>query len=192
MSARRAWWLPVLLGLAACAGRAPRAPAPVEYRQDVARQVLPPQSGGGAAAVPSYSLRQGERFRMPEPLSAPEPALPASAAMRELAPTRVCARVAIAADGAVMFADNLTARAECVAGAEPANAALVEAMLAALRGWRFRPAAMCRFQAGAPMPDGDGCDGAQQVEPVPVTLQFAFTFAVHAGRVQVRRDGVPR
>jgi hypothetical protein len=40
--------------------------------------------------------------------------------------------------------------------------------------------------------DEDSCDGAQQIEPVPVTLQFAFTFEVREGRAQVRTGTVER
>lgn len=192
MNPRLAWLLLATLGLAACTGRPVREVGQTVYRQEVARQLLPPQSSGGSATSASYSLQQGERFLMPEALVDPAPSLPESAAMRELPPTRICARVAIAADGAVMFADNLASRDECAAGNDPANAALVEAMLAAVRNWRFQPAALCRYAAGMRMPEGEGCEGAQQIEPVPVTLQFAFTFAVREGRVQVRREGAPR
>ncbi|WP_140719446.1 hypothetical protein [Pseudomonas sp. Hp2] len=193
MSLRLPWPILATCLLAACAGRPVREAEQAVYRQDVAMQMLPPSSGGmGTGAAQSYSLQPGERFRMPEPLVDTAPVLPEPVLTRELAPTRICARVAIGADGAVMFADSLTAREACTAGDDPANAALVEAALAAVRGWRFRPAVLCRFAVGAPLPAGDGCDGAREVEPVPVTLQFAFTFAVHAGRAEVHRDGMAR
>jgi hypothetical protein len=180
--------------LTACAGRAVRDDTRSVYTQDVGHQVLPPQPAvAGSSAIQSYSPQPLERFRMPEALLAPTPTLPESALIAELAPTRICARVAIAADGSVMFADNLSTRVECLAGNDPDNAALVEAMLTAVRGWRFQPAAMCRYNTGAPMPhDEDSCDGAQQIEPVPVTLQFAFTFEVREGRAQVRTGTVGR
>ena len=174
-----------VLVLAGCATRPPRAQS--VYRQDVTRQLLPPAPQSGASTS-SYALQPGERFRMPEALSDTAPSVPAEAAIRELPPTRVCVRVAIAADGSVKFADSLTEREECAAGADPSNAPLVEAMLAAVRNWHFRPAAMCRFAAGTPMPGGDSCEGAQQIQVVPVTLQFAFTFSVHEGRVQVQSE----
>jgi hypothetical protein len=194
MTAR--WLLPALLVLGAlgCAARAPRALPEAVYTQAVEQQLLAPAStGSGAAPVQRYTPQPFERFRMPRALQAPQPRLAPDAAARELAPTRVCARVAIGADGSVMFADALTTRSECAAGGEPANAALVTAMLEAVRGWRFRPAALCRYGADA-LQDGDDdadadCAGALQVEPVPVTLEYGFTFHVHAGRVEVRRDG---
>lgn len=183
-----------VLLLAGCAGQAVREVDRVEYSQRVDGQLLAEQGGvGGGAAISRYEPQPFQRFRMPRALQAPGPRLPEQAARRELAATRVCARVAIASDGTVMFANNLHDRAECAAGADPVNVVLVDAMLAALRGWTFRPAALCSYPAGADAPDDPGeCEAATRVEPVPVTLQFAFTFEVHEGRVRVRDEGVAR
>lgn len=189
---RRGLWAAALSCLlAGCA-----TPAPVEqvdYTQQVGRWVLPPTGAQtGTSEVQRYTPQPSERFRMPVIVDEPAPVLPQEMAMRELPATLVCARVAIAADGTVMFADALSTRAECVAGAEPANRPLVDAMLTALRGWRFEPAALCHFSADARVPDGESCEGAERIEPVPVTLEFAFTFAVREGRIQVSHGRAPR
>lgn len=180
--------------LVGCAGRPVHEVDRIGYSQRVDGQLLPVQpAGAGGVAITRHALQPHQLFRMPRALQDPAPVLPEQAAQRELSPTRVCARVAISAAGAVMFADNLVGRDECAAGTDPANAALVEAMLAAVRGWTFRPAAMCSYAAeGAPRDDPGECEGAGRIEPVPVTLEFAFTFEVHEGRVRVSGEGAAR
>lgn len=175
------------LAIAGCASVPPEAGQAQRLSAHVDGQVLPEQSDGTAAGfrVERYTPQPAQRFRMPRAELAPPPALPAAMATQTLAPTKVCARVAIAADGAVMFATPLLTRTECAAGAQPANAPLLQATLAALRGWHFRPAAMCTFPAGQVPDDPGDCAQALTVSPLPVTLEFAFTFEVNDGHARV-------
>lgn len=154
------------------------------------RMLMPEGSGGAAGKVERYTLAPSEVFRMPQPLQADNPALPADSPRQTLAPTTVCARVILDAQGGVQRAEPLTDRDECVAGAQADNADLVQAMLAQVRQWRFEPAAVCHFSAQHPPADAQSCEGAQSVEPVPVTLLYAFTFEVEQGRVRVEQGGV--
>ena len=55
------------------------------------RMLLPSASASAAGAVSSYQLRPQERFRMPRPLDAAMPELPADSPRNALAPTTVCA-----------------------------------------------------------------------------------------------------
>lgn len=170
---------------------------PLDQTQDnlvrnanVDQRMLTPEGGDGAGKIERYALARTEVFRMPQPVQADNPALPADSPRQTLAPTTVCARVILDARGEVLRAEPLADRAECAAGAQPDNADLVQAMLAQVRQWRFEPAAVCHFSAEHPPADPERCDGAQSVEPVPVTLLYAFTFEVEQGRVRVERGGV--
>lgn len=187
----------ILVGslLSACATSSSREQTRNVYQQGVQQQLLDSvdDAAVGSAAVQRYQPSAQERFRMPLALTDSPPQLAKEQAQRELAPTRVCARVAIAADGSVMFAENLSARSECMAGANPENAALVEAMLSAVRTWQFRPAALCRYPAESVVNvDDSDCAGASEVQAVPVTLEYGFTFAIHEGRVLIERDRAAR
>lgn len=183
--------LALALLLSACATH------PLDQTQDtlvrnanVDQRMLTPEGGNGAGKIERYALAPTEVFRMPQPVQADNPALPADSPRQTLAPTTVCARVILDARGAVLRAEPLADRDECAAGAQPDNADLVQAMLAQVRQWRFEPAAVCHFSAAHPPADPERCDGAQSVEPVPVTLLYAFTFEVEQGRVRVERGGV--
>ncbi len=175
-----------------CATHPVAAPEEAAVRNaNVDQRMLTPESGGGGGAqVQRYALAPTEVFRMPQPQEAPSPALPNDSPRQTLAPTTVCARVIIDAQGAVQRAELLADREDCAAGSEAANADLVQAMLGKVRQWRFAPAALCHFAADRPPTDNQSCQGAQRVEPVPVTLLYAFTFEVEQGRVHVETGGM--
>lgn len=192
-----------LLAAAACAGCASGGrPQPREepsYSQSIDSRLLDAESGGGeGGSLERYTLQPRQLFRMPLPLQAAEPVLPPQAGRQTLPPTVVCVSVAIADDGTVMHAAPLAERGECGAVADPANAVLVQAALDAVTRWRFRPAAMCSYADTAVPDDPDDpddpgdCADAQQVRPVAVTLQYAFTFEVRQGKATVRSGSMPR
>jgi outer membrane PBP1 activator LpoA protein len=180
------------LSLAACATHPTAAPQDTVARNaNVDQRMLMPESGAcGGAQVQRYALAATEVFRMPQPQEAPSPALPDDSPRKTLTPTTVCARVILDAQGAVQRAELLNDREDCAAGGEAANADLVQAMLGKVRQWRFAPAALCHFAADRPPTDSQSCQGAQRVEPVPVTLLYAFTFEVEQGRVHVETGGM--
>jgi hypothetical protein len=181
----------IVLLVAGCATRADAPPPHTMSRNtNVDQRLLTPEGAGSAAKVERYALAPSEVFRMPQPQDAGNPELPADSPRQTLAPTTVCARVVIDASGAVQRAEVLDDRSECAAGGQADNADLVAAMLDKVRHWRFVPAALCRFAAGQSPAQPGKCEGAQSVEPVPVTLLYAFTFEVEQGRVRVERGGV--
>ena len=186
-----------LLAAAACgcagSGRMQREEA--SYSQSIDSRLLAPEPDGGGTAgqLQRYTLQPRQLFRMPQPLQAADPVLPPEADRQTLPATVVCVSVAIADDGTVMHAVPLAAREECAGVADPANAGLVQAALDAVTRWRFRPGAMCSYAGDAAVPDDPGdCADAQRVEPVAVSLQYAFTFEVRQGQATVRTGGLPR
>ncbi|WCE06439.1 hypothetical protein [Pseudoxanthomonas sp. JBR18] len=183
----------VALLVAGCATRTPamQEDTATTRNTNVDQRMLMPEGGQeGEAKIKRYTLAPSEVFRMPEPTAAGNPELPPDSPRQTLAPTTVCARVVLDAQGGVQRAELLDDRADCAAGAQPDNADLVQAMLGKVRQWRFVPAAVCHFSADQPPADPQRCDGAQSVEPVPVTLLYAFTFEVEQGRVHVERGGM--
>lgn len=179
--------------MAGCATRPAMVPEDTATTRNtnVDQRMLMPEGGQeGAAKIERYTLAPSEVFRMPEPTEAGNPELPSDSPRQTLAPTTVCARVVLDAQGGVQRAELLDDRADCAAGAQTDNADLVQAMLGKVRQWRFVPAAVCHFSADQPPADPQRCDGAQSVEPVPVTLLYAFTFEVEQGRVHVERGGM--
>lgn len=87
--------------------------------------------------------------------------------------------------------DALDDRDECHAGSAVENADLLQAVRESVLQWTFAPAAVCTWRAGAQPPsEADDCTGAAQVQPVPVSLLYAFTFEIHEGKATVRRDRV--
>ncbi|SBV36691.1 conserved exported hypothetical protein [uncultured Stenotrophomonas sp.] len=178
-----------LLLLAGCATSPVAEPEPVA---SIGQRLLAAESGGGQAGqVQPYELSRREVFRMPEPLHAPLPELPASASRQSLPPVTVCLNVVVDAQGQVQRGFPLLAHSQCGAGNDARNGALLQAAADAVRGWRFRPAAICRFAPGT-SPVAEDCTGAAQVEAVPVTLPYAFTFEVVQGQAQVRMGKPPR
>ncbi|MCW4454656.1 hypothetical protein OK348_07580 [Flavobacterium sp. MXW15] len=184
--------LPVALTallVAGCAGHEQlRA---VDTREEsIDHRLLAPHSGGeGAGSVQPYQLQPGEAFRMPRLQHAPNPELGAAESRRELAPTTVCLQLVVDAEGAVERSLPLADRPECMGGSAAGNGTLLQAAQQAVLQWRFAPAALCHFAAGqAPSDDGD-CAGASRIEPVPVSLLYAFTFEIVHGRHYVRSQG---
>ena len=162
-----------------------------EQRSDSVDQRLlaPAASVAGAAQVEQYRMQAGQAFRMPLLHDNADPALPADTPRRSLPPTVICVRVIIDASGAVQRSEPLLDRAECQAGADPANADLLQAVSDAVRGWQYIPAAVCHYPGPPPARVGD-CAGAERIEEVAVTLNYAFTFQMERGQVQVQRGGV--
>lgn len=155
-------------------------------RHSIGQQLLAPESNGGSAGeVQPYVLAPTETFRMPEPLHAPPPELPAGYEVQTLPATTVCVRVIIDAAGDVVRTEPLLNHSHCADGEEAANAPLLQAALAAPMRWSFRPAALCHFPAGQRAASPGNCEGAK-VEEVAVTLAYAFTFEVEYGRASVR------
>lgn len=183
--ARAACAAVLIAALAACTTTAPLIEDP-DNRYNVGHRLLTPESSGGAAgAIQAYTLAASETFRMPEPVQASPPVMPADYARQTLPPTTLCVRVIVAADGQVERVEPLLEHASCTAGREAEHASLLQASIAAATGWTFRPAAICHFAPGStPIAQGD-CTGATRVEEVPVTLLYAFTFEVVKGEARV-------
>lgn len=176
--------------LAACASRGEMVET-VERSPRVDQRMLLPNAAATlpAAAMPTYELRPQERFRMPQPVADATPRLPADSPRVALAPTTVCVRVVVSALGQVQRVDAHNDRAECVAGVAAENADLLQAVRQQLLGWAFEPAAVCSWSAGMQPPAREGdCTGAQQIQPVPVSLLYAFTFEIREGRASVRKS----
>jgi len=178
------------LALASCASH------PDSFRETrsdaVDQRLLSPSTGAAAGGkIETYTLQQQQAFRMPLLHDNVDPALPSDTPRQTLPPTTVCVRVIIDAQGAVERTEPLLDRAECSAGSDPANLDLMHAVDAAARTWRYEPAAICYYPEVAPQRPGD-CAGALRIEPVPVTLNYAFTFQMERGQVRVARDGVGR
>ena len=55
--------------------------------------------------------------------------------------------------------------------------------------WKYSPAAVCHFAPGKVPSDCGDCQGAERVEPVPVSLLYAFTFEIVKGQHVVRTQG---
>jgi len=174
--------------LAGCATR----PLPGVESTDsynVGQRLLMPESGGGQAGeVQPYQLSGREVFRMPEPLYAPLPELPPSPERQLLPPVTVCLNVVLDEQGQVQRSFPLLAHSQCGAGSEAGNAVLLQAAATAVQQWRFRPAAICHFALGTEPAAADDCGGAGQVEEVPVTLPYAFTFQIVQGQARVRLE----
>ncbi|SEL70981.1 hypothetical protein SAMN05428989_2305 [Pseudoxanthomonas sp. GM95] len=192
MQARLGSCIAIALFLSGCATH-PVADSPdaTTRNTNVDQRMLTPEGDGGASGkIERYELAPTEVFRMPAPTEAGNPELRADSPRQTLAPTTVCARVVLDAQGDVQRAELLDDREDCAAGAQASNADLVQAMLGKVRQWRFAPAALCHFAADHPPADSTSCEGAQSVEPVPVTLLYAFTFAVEQGHVHVESGGM--
>lgn len=179
--------LPVLL-MAGCAGH--QQLSTVDTRaENVDHQRLRTEGNGGSGQVQPYRLQPSEGYRMPQLYAAQDPVVGTRDPRRELAPTVVCLQVVVDAEGRVERSVALTDRPECVAGAAAENAPLLQAAQEAVAHWLFSPAAVCHYAAGVvPGKRGD-CEGAERIEPVPVSLLYAFTFEIVHGQHTVRRHG---
>ena len=157
--------------------------------ENVGHQRLRPQTGDGDGQVQAYSLGASEGYRMPQLYAAPDPEVGDRDPRAELAPTTICLQVVVDADGGVERSLPLTDRAECTAGAAPENAPLLQAAQDAVAMWKYSSAAVCHFAPGKVPADRGDCRGAERIEPVAVTLQYAFTFEIVKGQHVVRMQG---
>ncbi|GAB3062675.1 hypothetical protein GCM10027214_30250 [Stenotrophomonas tumulicola] len=184
---KRAAALPLMVAfLAGCAGH-DRLTAIDTRDEQVEHRQLQVGSGAGAGAIEPYQLRPSEGYRMPQLHTAPPPVVGARDPRRNLAPTMVCLQVVVDATGAVERSLPLSNRDECKAGLAAENTMLLQAAQEAVAKWEFTPAAVCHFAAGVPVADPGDCNGAEHVEPVPVSLLYAFTFEIVQGRQYVRK-----
>lgn len=185
---RRLWVLVAgTLSLAGCASHE-RLTAQDTRAENVDHQRLRVRTDGGAGAVEAYALRPTEGYRMPQLHTAPPPVLGSADPRQELPPTRVCLQVVVDAEGRVERSLPLADRPECEAGTAAINLPLLQAAQQAVAMWRFSPAALCHFPAGSAPRDATDCDGAERIEPVPVSLLYAFTFEIVKGRHYVRSE----
>ena len=178
--------LPALL-LVGCA--TPSAATRVDTRSENVEQqrlaAVAPGEGGSAPA--QYALAATEGYRMPQLNAGPSPVAGDRDPRQTLPPTRICLQVVVTAEGIVERSLVLSDRPECQAGAATENAVLVQAAQEAVAQWRFVPAAVCTFAAGhVPANRGD-CRSATHVEPVAVSLLYAFTFEIVKGQQIVRQ-----
>lgn len=157
--------------------------------ENVGHQRLQPQTGGGSGQLQTYSLGASEGYRMPQLYAAPDPQVGDRDPRVELAPTTICLQVVVDAQGSVERSMPLADRPECVAGASGENAPLLQAAQEAVAMWKYSSAAVCHFAAGKAPADRGDCRGAERVEPVAVTLQYAFTFEIVKGQHVVRTQG---
>ncbi|HVJ39782.1 MAG TPA: hypothetical protein VM687_18505 [Stenotrophomonas sp.] len=149
---------------------------------------MPSAAAAGAGKVEQYTLQPQQAFRMPLVHDNVDPVLPADTPRTSLAPTTVCLRVIIDAHGVVQRTEALLDRPECSPGGDPANADLLQAAAQAVQTWQYQPAAVCHYPALVPQRPRD-CAGAERIEPVPVTLNYAFTFQMERGQVRVTQRG---
>ncbi|CTP87870.1 hypothetical protein A6R71_16150 [Xanthomonas translucens pv. arrhenatheri] len=174
------------LCLASCASQPQREQT--QRLDSVDQRLLAP---GGDGAISAYAMQPQQVFRMPQPLDAATPQLPADSPRRTLAPTTVCVRVVLSAQGTVQRSEPLHDREECGAGVLADNADLLQAVQQEVARWRFVPAAICTYADPAQRPAVEGrCDDAVSVEEVPVTLAYAFTFEVREGKASVQAGRV--
>lgn len=157
--------------------------------ENVGHQRLRPDAGGGTGQIQPYALAASEGYRMPQLHTAPDPVVGERDPRTSLPPTTVCLQVVVDAQGSVERSIPLTDRSECSAGEAPENAPLLQAAQEAVAMWKYSSAAVCDFGAGKVPADRGDCRSAERVEPVAVTLQYAFTFEVVKGRQTVRTQG---
>ncbi|HDS1579913.1 hypothetical protein WG628_17065 [Stenotrophomonas maltophilia] len=180
-------WAAVAL-LAGCA--TPDRLATVDTRsENVGHQRLQPQEGAGGGQVQAYALGAGEGYRMPQLHTAPDPQVGDRDPRVELAPTTICLQVVVSAEGDVERSVPLTDRPDCAAGAAAENAALLQAAQDAVAMWKYSSAAVCHFAAGKVPANRGDCRGAERIEPVAVSLLYAFTFEIVKGQQVVRMQG---
>ncbi|WP_306990411.1 hypothetical protein [Stenotrophomonas sp. SORGH_AS_0282] len=176
----------LVVGVAGCAGH-DRLTTVDSRAETVGHQRLRADATGGPGQVEAYTLKPSEGYRMPQLYAAPDPVLGDRDPRRELPPTTVCLQVVVSADGAVERSVPVSDRSECIAGAATENRVLVEAAQEAVAMWRYSPAAVCHFAAGRRAPaDRSDCRDAERVEPVAVSLFYAFTFEIVHGQHTVK------
>jgi hypothetical protein len=180
--------MPALLAmlLAACAHKVVQQ---IEHDSSVGqRMLLPTDKAIASGAVSTYQMKPQERFRMPQAIEAESPSFPADFPMTTFAPTTVCARIAISAEGTVLHADALDDRDDCHAGVASENASLMQAVRTQLLQWKFTPAAICTWPITAQPPKANNdCTGAKRMQAIPVSLMYAFTFEIREGKATVKQ-----
>ena len=134
-----------------------------------------------------YRLAASQAYRMPQAHHAPPPEVPTILLARTLPATTICLQVVVSAQGVVERAEPLTGRTGCASDGAPTDALLSAAASEAVLQWAYRPAAVCYYPAGRTAPSPGDCSGAERVEDVAVTLQYAFTFEVIEGQARVRQ-----
>jgi len=157
--------------------------------ENVGHQRLRPEAGGGTGQIQPYALAASEGYRMPQLHTAPDPVVGERDPRTSLPPTTVCLQVVVDAQGSVERSIPLTDRSECSAGEAPENAPLLQAAQEAVAMWKYSSAAVCHFAAGKVPADRGDCRSAERIEPVPVSLLYAFTFEIVKGRQTVRTQG---
>ncbi|EKT4067195.1 TPA: hypothetical protein UM365_003180 [Stenotrophomonas maltophilia] len=157
--------------------------------ENVGHQRLRPDAGGGTGQIQPYALAASEGYRMPQLHTAPDPVVGERDPRTSLPPTTVCLQVVVDAQGSVERSIPLTDRSECSAGEAPENAPLLQAAQEAVAMWKYSSAAVCHFAAGKVPADRGDCRSAERIEPVPVSLLYAFTFEIVKGRQTVRTQG---
>ncbi len=185
---KRAPLLMMAVLLAACATQ-DRLTTADTRSENVGHQRLRPDAGGGTGQIQPYALAASEGYRMPQLHTAPDPVVGERDPRTSLPPTTVCLQVVVDAQGSVERSIPLTDRSECSAGEAPENAPLLQAAQEAVAMWKYSSAAVCHFAAGKVPADRGDCRSAERVEPVPVSLLYAFTFEVVKGRQTVRTQG---
>ncbi len=183
----------LLLVATGCATRPAATEDVADSSYNIGQRLLVAESGGGQGGeIQPYARSARELFRMPEPVHAPPPELPALQGRQSLPPVTVCLNVVVDEQGQVQRSFPLLAHSQCGAGGDADNGPLLQAAGDAVRRWRFAPAAICHFAPGtAPIAAGD-CAGAARVEEVPVTLPYAFTFEIVQGQARVRGGSAPQ
>ncbi|UXA47848.1 hypothetical protein M0D44_16145 [Xanthomonas prunicola] len=194
MSGRLVCSVALALAVSSCATHQVVEQERSQREDSVDQRMLPSQpDGAGTAGIASYTLAPTQRFRMPRALHSEAPVLPADSPRQTLAPTTVCAHLILSAEGTVQRVEPMSDRDECAAGLLPDNADLMQAVRTTAQRWQFVPAALCTYAPGVAQPAAPGdCTDAARIEPVPVTLSFAFTFEVRQGKVSVRTGKIAR
>ena len=139
-----------------------------------------------------YEMDELELFLMPMELDAPLPAFPVRVVADEVPPITACVEVWLSADGDVTRLAPLHDLPGCSAAGDDALAHFEQSVLAALHGWSFTPARVCRFREDQREKRERGdCRGDVEVERVPVRLAYAFRFERHGGRAAVGSRRLP-
>jgi len=181
-----------VLALAACAHRSEPMESIERSRHVDQRMLVPNATAAAAGAIEAYEMRAQEHFRMPQAIDAPTPELPADSPRTTLVPTTLCVHIVVSEQGRVQLVEPHNDRPECAAGIAAENADLLQAVQDRLLQWTYTPAAICTWNAGTPPPADEGdCSGAAKIEPVPLSLLYAFTFEIREGKAMVRGGRAP-
>lgn len=175
--------------LAGCAGHDQITTMDTRAENVDHQRLTPNGSPNGGGKVETYQLGPTEGYRMPQLYAAPDPVVGERDPRRALAPTMVCLQVVIDAQGRVERSVPLSDRSECLAGNAAENAPLMQAAQEAVAMWRYSPAAVCHFPPQRVPTDRGNCEGAERIEPVPVSLLYGFTFEIVKGQHVVHRQG---